>query len=116
MHLIGLCPDCSEKLNYHSKKREIKRLKHTKHNKSKHNKGSTNPTESSPATSGTSTSSRIHDDGESSADTSVDTTMKPAGNDAAHHQLEQIFWTKTTHEVEKTREEEFDEYLANLLL
>lgn len=46
----------------------------------------------------------------------MDTTVQPVVNDAAHHQLEQIFWTKTTNEVEKTRDEEFDEYLSNLLL
>lgn len=38
------------------------------------------------------------------------------GNDVAHQQLEQIFWTKSTNPVEKSREEEFDEYLADLLL
>lgn len=34
----------------------------------------------------------------------------------AHQQLEQIFWSKSTNAEEKTREEEFDEYLADLLL
>lgn len=38
------------------------------------------------------------------------------GNGVAHQQLEQIFWTKSTNPVEKTREEEFDDYLADLLL
>lgn len=99
-------------MNYHSKKREIKRLKkHTKHGNSKHTRESTSTTESSPTTN-----TQIHDDGESSADTSVDNTVQPVVNDAAHQQLEQIFWTKTTNEVEKTRDEEFDEYLSNLLL
>lgn len=37
-------------------------------------------------------------------------------NEVAHQQLEQIFWSKSTNEEEKTREEEFDEYLADLLL
>lgn len=30
--------------------------------------------------------------------------------------LEQACWTKTTNQEEKSREEEFDEYLADLLL
>lgn len=38
------------------------------------------------------------------------------GNEVAHQQLEQIFWSKSTNEEEKTREEEFDDYLADLLL
>lgn len=38
------------------------------------------------------------------------------GNNVAHQQLEQIFWAKSTNPVEKTREEEFDDYLADLLL
>lgn len=37
-------------------------------------------------------------------------------NDVAHQQLEQIFWSRSTDDVEKTREEEFDDYLADLLL
>lgn len=39
-----------------------------------------------------------------------------AAHQAVHQQLEQIFWTKSTNEEEKTREEEFDDYLADLLL
>lgn len=42
--------------------------------------------------------------------------MQTAGIDAAQQQLEQIFWAKTTNEEEKTREEEFDDFLADLLL
>lgn len=38
------------------------------------------------------------------------------GNEGAHQQLEQIFWSKSTNDEDKTREEEFDEYLADLLL
>lgn len=108
---IGLCPDCSDKLNYHSKKREIKRLKKN----TKHNKHNGNPRSISPSVQ--STSSRINDEGESSAGTiPSDNAMQTAGSDAAQQQLEQIFWAKTTNEEEKTREEEFDEFLADLLL
>lgn len=38
------------------------------------------------------------------------------GNEQAHQHLEQIFWSKSTNDEDKTREEEFDEYLADLLL
>lgn len=48
------------------------------------------------------------------SDSDSGTTNKP--NDAGHQQLEQIFWSKSTNDEEKTREEEFDEYLADLLL
>lgn len=43
-------------------------------------------------------------------------TVPTPANEAAHQQLEQIFWSKSTNEEEKTREEEFDDYLADLLL
>lgn len=98
-----MCPECSEKLNYHSKKREVKRIKkHSKYpNKRSKDSSATTSTASTPA----------HD-----TDTSIETTSAPILNEPAHQQLEQIFWTKSTNEEEKTREEEFDDYLADLLL
>lgn len=43
-------------------------------------------------------------------------TSTSRANEGAHQQLEQIFWSKSTNDEEKTREDEFDEYLADLLL
>lgn len=37
-------------------------------------------------------------------------------NKTTHQRLEEMFWSKSLNEEEKTREEEFDEYLADLLL
>lgn len=43
-------------------------------------------------------------------------TPQNATENRAVQQLEQIFWSKSTNDEEKSREEEFDDYLANLLL
>lgn len=110
--LIGLCTNCSDKLNHHSKKREVKRIKkQTKHNHHRHN----------DAVASTSTSSCSTTDDSTTTENEMNSlkkneTIPNRGNEVAHQQLEQIFWSKSTDDVEKTREEEFDDYLANLLL
>lgn len=109
---LRLCPDCSNKLNYHSKKREVKRMK----KKAKHSKHDNE--DSAPSSS---TSSMTHTENSSSTEQQINTPDEPTvplvtGNGVARQQLEQIFWAKSTNEEEKTREEEFDEYLADLLL
>lgn len=111
-HLIGLCPDCSNKLNYHSKKREVKRMK-KKAKHSKHENENNSPS-SSTSFSRNTENSTITEQQMNVADEPTAPTI--AGNEVAHQQLEQIFWSKSTNEEEKTREEEFDEYLADLLL
>lgn len=115
IHFTGLCPNCSDKLNYHSKKREVKRIKkHTKSNKHKHRAIDSSVSSSQPAadTSGEGNSStKQHVE---ALQHDVQSTAQP--NDTVHQQLEQIFWTKSTNEEEKSREEEFDDYLADLLL
>lgn len=103
----GLCPECSEKLNYHSKKREVKRIK----KKSKHKKRSSDDGGAASSSLATSDSAVPMEE--------LQTTQEPDNcghNDVAQKQLEQIFWAKSTNEEEKTREDEFDEYLADLLL
>lgn len=119
--LAGLCPECSDKLNYHSKKREIKRIKkQTKANRRR--KSRDQPTDESSTASPT--LSTAPDDSRANDSVPCSDTMEPSSsrgpeprvNAVAHKQLEQIFWTKSTSEEEKTREEEFDEYLADLLL
>lgn len=104
----GLCPECSDKLNYHTKKREVKRSK-KKTKRNKHSASTSSTTEESlPAEGGTSSTDQLETPAEDIAEPSQ-------GNETAHRQLEQIFWQKSTNEEEKTREEEFDEYLADLL-
>lgn len=116
--IVGLCPECSHKLNYHSKKREVKRMKkqakHSKHSKHTHEHEDDAPNSSA-------STSHVKTEAVSPTEDRMDTSEEDGaasskGNEAAHHQLEQIFWTKSTNEEEKTREEEFDEYLADLLL
>lgn len=105
-HFLGLCDSCSEKLNYHSKKREIKRLK--KQHKSKSTgikepsiRGSTIDPQS-PSTSLT----RISQDREES----------PIKQEQIDPITEDELW-KQKNDVElRGRDEEFDEYLADLLL
>lgn len=120
--LTGLCPDCSIKLNYHSKKREIKRIK--KQNKSNKHKGlpSDHIDEPSASTSSSLSAENLQDNrsenvnSESAENSQAAQDRQSSANDVAHKQLEQIFWSKSKTVEEKTREEEFDEYLADLLL
>lgn len=88
-------------------KKQIKRTKHKNDGDDEVGSSSTSylaNTEDVPPTESTTEASE--------SDSS--TTNKP--NNPAHQQLEQIFWSKSTNDEEKTREEEFDEYLADLLL
>lgn len=106
-----MCPDCSKKLNYHSKKREIKKLKkERKHGKSK-NKFNTSSSSPSGSTSLQSSGSAADDESDSEAIVSkINVSVKNV--DA----LEKECWTKPLDIEDKSREEEFDEYLEDLLL
>lgn len=80
-----------------------------------------NKHENEESASSSSTSSRINTENSSTTEQHTNESDEiPAptitGNEVAHQQLEQIFWSKSTNDEEKTREEEFDEYLADLLL
>lgn len=121
--LIGLCPECSNKLNYHSQKREIKRMK-KKSKKARKLKRHRIDESDKYATDTASTSSRTeksyseYDSDQPSDDGLHDETSEqlkhaPA---AVTQNLERECWTKTTNMEEKSREEEFDDYLADLLL
>lgn len=112
--LKGLCPTCTDKLNYHSKRREVKRMKkQTKHISHKHNNAVPSSSKSSEVNAIDSTPKVTPNAMEMGTSQNIDKMQ----NKDAHQQLEQIFWSKsTTDDIEKTREEEFDEYLADLLL
>lgn len=88
--------------------------KQTKHTKLRHKEdgASTSVSSSVSVDYSTTTTTEVSD---FNISPSTD-TVSNRGSDAAHQQLEQIFWTKSTEDVEKTREEEFDDYLADLLL
>ncbi|XP_055531863.1 protein FRA10AC1 homolog [Wyeomyia smithii] len=117
---LRLCPKCSDKLNYHSKKREIKRLKKRERSKQAQrcdfeaveperlkrtetgdgqDKGSTNLNES-----GQSSDVVGNDPGDQS------------GIPSSSSSLMENCWTKGPDLEEKSREEEFDDYLESLLL
>lgn len=90
---IGLCPECSEKLNYKSKKKEVKRLK--KKQKIKHDKPESSTEQNSESK-------------ESSSDEET--------QDSGQQKLLQNPWLEPVETSEKTREEEIDDYLTDLLL
>ncbi|XP_058463570.1 protein FRA10AC1 homolog [Malaya genurostris] len=108
---LRLCPKCSDKLNYRSKKREIKRLR-----KRQRQNGT----------------GRISDEEEGSHNTREEQTNdnKNEGielSQVVDNQSEEYeapssstnadnCWLKGTDLEEKSREEEFDEYLEDLLL
>lgn len=100
----GLCPECSIKLNYRSQKREAKRRKSLK----RLGQSSTSKEE----VSGPSDDQEIEikDEEESEAEPGP-TDEKVAAEDES-----KIWREKPSQNVEKSREEEFEEYLADLFL
>lgn len=118
---LGLCPDCSTKLNYRSKKREVKKLKklakkpkrRSKHRTSDDDSLSTPTRESSEA--GPSGANDNLADSDDSNDV-AEPNQQPSESKPAADSVEGS-WTKPNSNVEeKTREDEFDEYLEDLLL
>ncbi|CAH0719996.1 unnamed protein product, partial [Brenthis ino] len=98
---VRLCPECSEKLNYKSKKREVKRLKK---NQKKKKKGKEN---------------EKTDDEQNDAEIPEAASDEPSTSqqDVETIENEESLWKKGVQEVEeKTREEEFEDYLEELLL
>ncbi|EZA59641.1 protein FRA10AC1 isoform X2 [Ooceraea biroi] len=100
---LRLCPECSVKLNYRSQKREVKRRKSLKRLgvDHKHN-------EDASTTSSNSESNRTEAD---SNPIEVQADTENADADSSN------IWKETqTEDVEKMREKEFEEYLADLLM
>ncbi|XP_015127655.1 protein FRA10AC1 homolog [Diachasma alloeum] len=99
---LRLCPDCSEKLNYKTKKREVKRQKALK-------RLGVAPEKSQVG----STSNEVPE-----ATIKLETEEKDNSEDpqASHPEDSDIWKGKPVEGVEKTREEEFEEYLADLFL
>ncbi|KAJ2951062.1 hypothetical protein O0L34_g5441 [Tuta absoluta] len=101
---LRLCPECSEKLNYRSKKREVKRLK--KQRKRKRRSKSQESDESGGESPKTPEESPP--DAEPSSSTTATVTAES---------IDESLWKKGVPEIEeKSREEEFEEYLEDLLL
>ncbi|XP_031842848.1 protein FRA10AC1 homolog [Nomia melanderi] len=98
---LRLCPECSIKLNYRSQKREVKR-----HKALKRLGRNLEPQNSVPSTS-TITIKIEENEAINNAEESVAQTERD----------ESAIWKeKPADNLEKTREEEFEEYLADLLM
>lgn len=97
--VVGLCPDCSKKLNYHTKKREVKRLKRKHHTASKKKKRISTGEGSSKL-----------DDGAESAAANKEIEEKQDEN------VDDSPWSNQKPVETKSREEEMEEYLDDLLL
>ncbi|XP_063705768.1 protein FRA10AC1 [Culicoides brevitarsis] len=106
---LRLCPSCSDKLNYRSKKREIKRLKRSSKKKS-HKEGTVEKGE---------TSKDLKDVSEESSSSKKANESEPEEPKASKNEviIDKNHWTKESNSEENvTREEEFDDYLEDLLL
>jgi protein FRA10AC1 len=97
--LEGLCPDCSRKLNYCTKKREVKRLERRKHGKHKKEKKKRGEGEDVAQTS----DSRVESDTEEESPVGQSDTVESPWN---NHKPVEV----------KSREEEMEDYLQDLLL
>lgn len=97
---VGLCPKCSKKLNYHSKKKEVKRLKKKSKIKSK----------SSPNDDITG-----NNDGDSSSSNRIEDTAEIDGGNV-QAKIDESPWENLKPIEIKTREEEMEDYLEDLLL
>lgn len=107
IQLLGLCPSCSEKLNHHTIKREIKRLKRNKTKKSvSRQRSSTEVIPDVPSTSEPVEPTTPEDDSEDESPRRQ--PAKPIDDET--------LWKKTDETELKGRDEEFDDYLADLLL
>nr|CAH7718478.1 unnamed protein product [Callosobruchus chinensis] len=95
---IRLCPGCSKKLNYHTKKREIKRLNKKIHKKPKCNKQSD--------TQDASSSKELPSSQEVNNDSTLVSTSNSVESPWENHKPVEV----------KSRDEEMEEYLQDLLL
>ncbi|XP_043468263.1 protein FRA10AC1 [Leptopilina heterotoma] len=106
---LRLCPECSVQLNYRSKKREIKRKKSLK----RLHHCSISQDHSGPSRQ-IETDVKETDNAESSS--SEESLLTKETLTTNENQNESDIWKNIPTEEEKTREDEFEEYLADLLL
>ncbi|XP_055621869.1 protein FRA10AC1 homolog [Toxorhynchites rutilus septentrionalis] len=115
---LRLCPKCSDKLNYHSKKREVKRMKRRERNRKV----------VKPITEGTCSprEERVKSIGNEQVDHNADSQECISESGPSDQSRENYIppesaameecWTKGPDVEEKSREQEFDDYLEDLLL
>lgn len=99
---LRLCIECSVKLNYGSQKREVKRRKSLK-------RLNTVLESDMPTTSNNPESDNKTETGTSSVE--IETTIEDVDTDKSN-----IWKEKPMEDIEKTREKEFEEYLADLFV
>ena len=108
--ILGLCGDCSDKLNHHSKKREVKRLTKSKRKQTRSPKSSDikselrSPQEPSSSTNSTPIPQDSHED-------PTDTREEP---EIVRSSNQESLWKKSDEVEHKDRN--FDDYLEDLLL
>jgi len=108
---VRLCPDCSYKLNYHSKKREVKREKKLKKKQKKRRKKEKR--DDSDEEEEDEEEGDKEDRAGSSSDTSVDGSCSSGvSSDPAEH------WSGPAPKIdeEKSKDEEFEDYLEDLFM
>lgn len=110
--ILGLCPACSEKINYHSKKREVKRLKRSSRKRSKSfgkvEESSDCVSKESSVIPGSSKESVVDEERSERLERPHQVIQKPLEDEN--------LWKKSNDVDVKGRDEEFDDYLADLLL
>lgn len=105
-----MCPSCSEKLNYHSRKREVKRLKKRKISPKKSvDKDVHDEDQPKTATTSSSLEEVSEIEGTSFEITSHQSSFQKPTTDEG-------LWKKSQEADLKGRDEEFDDYLNDLLL
>lgn len=95
-----MCPKCSKKLNYHSKKKEVKRLKKKSKIKSK----------SAPVDGIT-----ANNDNVSGSSSSIEDASE-INDGIVQSKIDESPWENLKPIETKTREEEMEDYLEDLLL
>lgn len=103
----GLCVECSKLLNYHSKKREVKRLKKKVKDKAKSESMSEDKEKNKTKNKSRITESKINEVGTSESLDKV-TTENVVEKESP--------WANLNPPDLKSRDEEMDEYLEELLL
>lgn len=102
---LRLCPSCSTKLNYHSKKREIKRIKHKlKHKKDELLKSTLNKKKSA------------NDEEKSTVELGVLPSASTSTENTRMDLKDDDTWAQQKVIEVKSREDEMQEYLDDLLL
>ncbi|KAL2746519.1 protein FRA10AC1 [Vespula maculifrons] len=102
---LRLCPECSMKLNYRSQKREVKRKKTLKRLGSHPGSNIEKPSTSDD----TSDNTKIKENENLSMPENIDNTVDEESKS-------NIWKEKPIESIERSREEEFEEYLADLFM